>query len=346
MNLTEKELKQRISLKDKKPLVYEKIIKISERSEKNIPTPMIDIAYDFTCDLKCAHCSIAKISSKKNKLTIEKLREITTEADKLGLCQLTLSGGEPLLFTDLDQVVEAMQPDKFHIKMSTHGRHLSPEMVVRLEKLGIDKVSISMDQFHGLSTKTFTKDQYPKNLKAIFMLKESSIDPVMTTVVSHQNCREQYFIDLLEFATEHNIKVDTYIAKPIGQWQNNFDVMINREDYAYLEELHKKYPIFFLDTFSSYRTTGSCIAIRGTLHITPYGDVFPCGFMQVSIGNLFEESLKDIIKRGMNITYFNKASPICLSGRNKSFMEKISVNSADGSFPPTWKDVFIDDFVN
>lgn len=345
--LTPKEQTKREALRKKKPLVYDKVIKLAERAEKGIPTPLIDFAYSYVCDLHCPHCLATSISPQKRKLTVEKLRDITTQGDRLGLCQLVLSGGEPLIFKDLDAAIEALQPDKFHIKMSTHGRHLDKEMGKRLSRLGVDKVCISLDSFHGDTF--FSSDdrsKYPQPVEALFTVKENGMDAVAATVVTKESCYDPYLVRLAEFATKHDFKLDVYLAKPIGQWQGRFDLMLGAAEYKHLEALHEQFPVLFVDTFPSYGIKRGCGAIRSTMHINPYGDVFPCPFIQVAIGNIFEENLEDIIKRGMSIKHFNKRSPVCLSGRNANFMRSIQGKNGAESFPPSWKDVFLDDFVS
>ena len=43
------------------------------------------------------------------------------------MAQFCLSGGEPTIVKELDEVILAMQPDKFHLTMSTHGHFLTKE---------------------------------------------------------------------------------------------------------------------------------------------------------------------------------------------------------------------------
>jgi len=47
-----------------------------------------------------------------------------------------------------------------------------------------------------------------------------------------------------------------------------------------------------------------CIGVKGMISITQYGDVQPCPYIHVSIGNVFDEPLSNIIQRGLNIKWF------------------------------------------
>ena len=147
--LQEKDIEntKRAKLRREKPAVYDKVIKISERYAQGIPTPIIDIVYSYACNLKCQHCTAAKFTRKEHRMTIADIRRFSEEADEFGLCQFCISGGEPLIFKDLDELIEALQPDKFHLAMSTNGHYMTLEKAKRLKKLGLDKVKISLDDF-------------------------------------------------------------------------------------------------------------------------------------------------------------------------------------------------------
>ena len=108
--MTEKEIEnaKRAKLKAEKPAVYEKVIKIKERFELGIPTPIFDIAYNYACNLHCQHCSAARFTKKPHSLDPVTLRAFSDQCDALGLCQFNLSGGEPLILKDIDNVLAAL----------------------------------------------------------------------------------------------------------------------------------------------------------------------------------------------------------------------------------------------
>ena len=84
------------------------------------------------------------------------------------------------------------------------------------------------------------------------------------------------------------------------------------------------------------------------VYITPIGDVLVCPYVHIKIGNIFEQSLKEIIDYGFSIKYFNDHSNLCLAGEDKSFIKNFMTKSGQTIFKPAIaKEIFSkDDFVS
>jgi MoaA/NifB/PqqE/SkfB family radical SAM enzyme len=88
-----------------------------------------------------------------------------------------------------------------------------------------------------------------------------------------------------------------------------------------------------------------CGAVTACLHITQYGDVLPCVYIHIGIGNIFEESLKDIMNRGMSIKHFRDYNPKCLSGEDRSFIGNYMTKFYGKKLPVPYTEIFNkDDF--
>jgi MoaA/NifB/PqqE/SkfB family radical SAM enzyme len=75
--------------------------------------------------------------------------------------------------------------------------------------------------------------------------------------------------------------------------------------------------------------------------ITKYGDVMPCPYIHVSIGNFFKEPLRDIIKRGLSIKYFRNYMDTCLIAEDRKFINDYVVGKIYGKpLPVPWSEVF------
>lgn len=338
---------RRAKLKAEKPLVYEKIIKYDEKFARGESNALIDFCFDYKCNMHCKHCSNLSFEKKDRMMTLDDLKDIARQADELGLAQFNISGGEPLAFDNLDDIILALDPEKFHIAISTNGLLLTKEKAQHLRELGVDKIRVSLDSFdeekYNDNRNQNKSGAYEKALDALKISKEAGFQTGINTVISHQNCQTKETEELAKYANENDYNLDVFIARAIGAWEGKEEVLITAEDNRYLMELRNKYPVVHRDTFPTYGQNRGCGTVRNVLHITKYGDVLPCVFIHISIGNIFEEPLKDIIERGLRIKWFNEFQPLCLSGEHRNFIRKYMSKFYGKPLPISYKDAFTDE---
>ena len=343
--LKESEINSRNKLKSEKPLVYEKIIKYDEKFARGESIAIIDIQYDYMCNLRCKHCCNLSFVKKDKELTPNVLKNFADQADTLGLAQVVISGGEPLLFKDLEEVVKAIGPDRFHVAISTNGMFLTLEKAIYLKSLGFDKVKLSFDsidpKLHDVNRNK--EGVHNKAVEALYNAKMAGLSVNLSCCVTHQFARSESMEQLAKYAQENEVALDVMIARAIGQWEGNHDVLIDEDDATHLLELHQKYPALYRDVYPSYGIDRGCGTVKNILSLTKYGDLLPCAFIHVSLGNIFEEPLKDIINRGLRIKHFHDYTPICLSGEDRNFINKYMTKFYGKPLPVSWKEVFADD---
>jgi MoaA/NifB/PqqE/SkfB family radical SAM enzyme len=95
------------------------------------------------CNLSCAYCNEYDDVSKPVPLD-EMMRRIDHLA-RLGTSIITISGGEPLLHPDLDEIIARIRHHGRMAGMITNGYLLMPERIERLNKAGLDHLQISID---------------------------------------------------------------------------------------------------------------------------------------------------------------------------------------------------------
>ncbi len=333
---------KREKLRREKPLVFEKILKLDEKFKRGESVAIIDIAYDYICNLKCKHCLNSRFPKKERKLTVPDLRHISEQADALGMSQFNISGGEPLLFKNLDEIMIALQPEKFHLSMSTNGHFLDLARAKHLKARGLDKIKISLDSIDETCHDDNRRNPgaYKKAMDAIFAAREAELDVIIQHVISHQTVQSENTVQLARFAQENNFTLDLLIARALGEWEGKHEVLITEADAAYLRELHRQYPMARRDVFPSYGLERGCGAVNCTLHITKYGDVLPCVYIQIAIGNIFDAPLKEIIDRGLSIRHFRDFNPKCLSGEDRGFIDKYLTKCYGKPLPIPYSEAF------
>jgi MoaA/NifB/PqqE/SkfB family radical SAM enzyme len=95
------------------------------------------------CNLSCTYCNEFDDFSKP-VTTGEMLRRVDLLAG-LGTTIITISGGEPLLHPDLDEIIRRIRHHGILAGMITNGYQLVPERIKRLNRAGLDHLQISID---------------------------------------------------------------------------------------------------------------------------------------------------------------------------------------------------------
>ena len=343
-----KEQEKRNRLKNEKPYVYKKIMQFDEKVKKGESIAILQFQYNYKCNFRCQHCDITGLRDKtgeKRSFTPKDVKELSRQADEMGLAHIVITGGEPLVFAEFDEIVKAIDPQKFYITSDTNGWFLDTKRAKHLKAIGIDKIQLSLDSLNAAEHDDFRRSpgSHERCLKAIDAALAAGLNIIIQTVVTKQRVRSQEFIEFLEFLNGKGVGVFVTYAKPVGEWTGNYDVMINRDDMDYLRGLEKKYNVFTHLT-PSYGLNLGCIAVKRMVSITQYGDVLPCPYIHISLGNFFKEPLKDIIARGMKIRYFGEYHDTCFIAEDRKFIEEIEAKKIYGKpLPVPYTEVFTED---
>ena len=83
--------------------------------------------------------------------------------------------------------------------------------------------------------------------------------------------------------------------------------------------------------------------MHSTLHITQFGDIMPCVYIHIALGNIFDGSLDDAVKLGQKIKWFKNYSKLCLSSEHREFIEHYMAKAYGKQLPIPWTEAFADD---
>jgi MoaA/NifB/PqqE/SkfB family radical SAM enzyme len=342
--LSSEEQNKRTLLKAEKPQVYNKILQYEEKVKRGESIAILQFQYDYACNFHCRHCCTTRLHNKKNRrfFTVDDINELARQADEMGLAHIVITGGEPLIFPDFDDIVQAIDPQRFYITSDTNGWHLDLHKAIHLKRIGVDKIQLSLDSLSATEHDSFRRKpgSHKRAMRAIDASLEAGLNIILATVVTKQRVRSKEFIDFLEFAKEKGVGVFVTYAKPVGAWEGNFDILVTRDDMDYIRKLERKYNVFTHLT-PAYGLNLGCISVKRMVSITKYGDIMPCPYIHTSLGNFFKEPLKDIIERGMAIKYFGQYIDTCLIAEDRNFIENYDVKKIYGRpLPVPYTEVF------
>jgi MoaA/NifB/PqqE/SkfB family radical SAM enzyme len=95
------------------------------------------------CNLACTYCNEFDDFSKPVE-TAEMFRRVD-KLGELGTAVVTISGGEPLLHPELDNIIRRIRKNGMIAGLITNGYFLVPERIQRLNRAGLEWLQISID---------------------------------------------------------------------------------------------------------------------------------------------------------------------------------------------------------
>jgi len=337
-----------------KPRLVEKLRKFYDYVNKNdgkigTKTRGIDLNFNNACNLRCKYCftNSPKGDHVKEYLDIEAIKRLADQADELGFFEFDLQGGELLLQPDkLFQVLEAIRPERFYLYLTTNGYHLDEKMAKKLAEYKVSRVSVSIDSMDEKIHDEIRgrKDSWRRAMEALEHVKKSGIDPYLNITVGRYNIGTDHLKQLLDYSKQKKYRTLLNVAVPAGMWQKMEDIICNDEDREFLRKIRKEYKNLVRNIWNPFDKNNEkilgCTTVN-RVYITPIGDVLVCPYVHIKIGNIYKQSLKEIIDHGFSIKYFKNHSDLCLAGEDKSFINKFMTKEGQTIFnPANSKEIF------
>jgi AdoMet-dependent heme synthase len=259
-----------------------------------------DITYD--CNFDCKHCYIND-GIKRKDLPSERLFEITFELIKNGIFYLDIGGGEPLLRKkDLLKVIQIANSGNIECTVATNGWFLTKPVVKELKDSGLKRILVSLDGSNEKIHDKFRskKDAFNKAIRGIKNCIEEGIETYTISTLTQKN-----YDDILNIIKlSEKLKCDgIIIAKfvPFGSGETNKEeLMIDNEDYyqklKQIKNLKNKINISIKEDCgpTSEKIEDMCHAGKFIGAIRPNGDIVPCAFFPLIIGNVSKHSFSEV----------------------------------------------------
>ena len=305
----------------------------------------IDINFNNACNLRCKYCftNSAIGDHAKEELTIEKVADIANQADELGIFEFDLQGGELLLRPDkLFEVLAAIKPERFYLYLTTNGYFLDEAMAQRLAEAKVSRVSVSIDSMDEKTHDTIRgrKDSWRRAMEGLKHIQKAGIDPYLNITVGHYNAFSTDLEMLCQYSDDQEYTTLLNVAVPSGMWLKMgkmAEVMVDEKDKARLIELRKKHKNILRNLWNPFDKNFEGVLGCNTvnrLYITPLGDVLVCPYVHVKIGNVYEQTLKEITEYGFTIRKFHDHSSLCLAGEDRDFVKKFMSFDGQSIFNP------------
>ncbi len=144
----------------------------------------------YRCPLHCAFCYNPTDYAKytQNELTTEQWIKVLQDARKLGALQLGISGGEPLLRDDIEEIVREAHKLGYYSNLITSGVGLTEKRIDEFKAGGLDHIQLSMhditEEINNFITNTKT---FQLKKKVAAMIKDRGYPMVLNVVIHRYN---------------------------------------------------------------------------------------------------------------------------------------------------------------
>ena len=210
---------------------------------------IIDVSYK--CNSSCKYCRWNITNHQKKEITppLDQLLLPKESIRSLNVSRIVLSGGEPILADNLDEVINYYKNFSLPIRLITNGIHLTSNNILRLSGLGIKEYVISLNTIsYDLYSKLceISKEDFEKimlNLENISLIRQKDTSIVsyigLNVVLTNLNCKWNIFKELLKFAKENDFNQikyqpvfdDGYLSK------NAPELSLKKDSIAYIDEI-------------------------------------------------------------------------------------------------------------
>jgi MoaA/NifB/PqqE/SkfB family radical SAM enzyme len=251
------------------------------------------------CNLRCRGCWAADYKRNSN-LSYEKLDELFTEAEQMGVVQIIMSGGEPLLRKD-DIIDLCGKHSKMTFGMFTNGTLIDEKFVGDLVRLGNLTVFLSIEGTREETDARRGEGTYDKVLAAMDLLKKHDIGFAFSACYHSGNYRTIAGDDFLNFMQEKGAWFGwLFNYLPIGS-DADVSLCCTAEQRAHvlrsIEAYHKRNKFRIIDFANSGHKAIGCVAAGNDFaHINANGDLEPCAFCHYSDSNIHDMSLAEALR--------------------------------------------------
>jgi len=187
----------------------------------NCGRPALNLRISLTqrCNLKCVYCHReGQIpSSTLPEMTTDEVLRIARMAVSLGMARIKLTGGEPLLRSDIVDVVHALAaiPGLHDLAMTTNGTHLSI-LAKPLREAGLRRVNINLPSLDPKTYSMVTGGDLNDVLNGVSATVKAGFYPVKLNTLILNKVNADAIPKMIEFARQNQVILQLMELEPIN----------------------------------------------------------------------------------------------------------------------------------
>jgi MoaA/NifB/PqqE/SkfB family radical SAM enzyme/SAM-dependent methyltransferase len=288
----------------------------------------VTLAVTNRCHYNCWHCYNAGRCQEDTPLPV--LRETIRQLQDLRVVHVTLTGGEPLLREDLEEVAGAFD-DGTYLSLNTTASGLTPARARALKDSGVFGLGVSLD-----STNPDEHDRmrgkegaFRTAVEGLAMAAKAGLYPYIIAVATHEFLEPDRFEAFMRFAGDCGAR-EVHVLEPsaTGNLAGSTEALLSiderRQILDYQEAVARRQDLPILSSFAYVEGPNAfgCGAGLTHLYIDGAGEVCPCNLVPLSFGNIAQEPLPGILEEMGR--HFREPRPNCVG---HLFAEHVGIES-------------------
>ena len=260
------------------------------------------------CNARCVHCSSDALRCRPAELTTEEARKMLSDLREMGVLDLVVSGGEPLLRKDLFELIAYATQIGLRVGLGSNGSTITESVAQRLRAVGLDRLQISIDgteKIHDLARRW--RGLFSRSVRAIEIGIRNGLHLHVCFTVHRLNRGElRRVVELCRQLGVRRFNCSRFV--PTGRGDSELDLSVDewrgvaeeveqlrREHAGHLEFSTHLAQLVLLDPAAACLPGfAGCQAGAGQGCIGPEGEVMPCVLLPIVAGNLKERPLREI----------------------------------------------------
>lgn len=211
--------------------------------------PMLDLRISVTdrCNFRCTYCMPFDEYTwieRNQVLSFEEIERVVHLFLEFGIQKVRLTGGEPLVRKDLDQLIGRLCRIETlaDLSLTTNGALLA-EQAGKLRAAGLRRINVSIDTLRSDRFTALTKrGNLDEVLKGLFAAKEAGLAPIKLNAVIIRGTNDDEIIDLVDFARRNGFEMRFIEYMDVGNvnaW--SLEKTVTKKEI--LETVHARFPV-------------------------------------------------------------------------------------------------------
>ena len=181
------------------------------------------------CNMRCFYCmpkGFKGFEQPEHWLTFDEIERVIGAFAELGVSRIRVTGGEPLVRKNLDELVHRIHqlPGVEDLSLSTNATLLS-QHAHALYEAGVSRLNISLDSLRPKRFKEITGSELQPVLDGLMAAKAEGFSPIKINMLAMKGINDDEFEDVVEYCIENDFTLRFIETMPMG------DDSVNASDH-------------------------------------------------------------------------------------------------------------------